>query len=103
MPQKLNGRGEMVRVDGSKYGKVLASKGHSSIKTDVLNIPAEYWRDAVLAVLLAGDAVLLGTTRDGGAVVMTIMEGDRRHRQYFSDATELMASLQELGKSVEGL
>lgn len=37
---------------------------------------------AVVAVALAGDALLFSTTRDGGALVITICSGDKRLKLY---------------------
>lgn len=40
-------------------------------------------------VIAAGCAIMLGATRDGGAVVITIFDGDTRHKTYCSDDLEL--------------
>lgn len=37
----------------------------------------------------AGCAVIVGATRDGGALVLTILDGDTRHRTYCSTSPEL--------------
>lgn len=34
-------------------------------------------------------AVIIGTTRDGGALVVTILDNDERHRTYCSNDAEL--------------
>jgi hypothetical protein len=44
---------------------------------------------AIDRVLTSGCAIMLGQTRDGGALVITILEGDNRHRTYCSDEQEL--------------
>ena len=45
---------------------------------------------AVIDVVLSGGAaVMLGSTRDGGAVVITIFDGEQRHRTYCSSDHEL--------------
>ena len=44
-------------------------------------------------VLRAGHAVMLGHTRDGGALVLTILEGENRHRTYCSNNDELDAAI----------
>lgn len=41
----------------------------------------------------AGCAVLLGHTRDGGALVLTILDGDDRHRTYCATDEELDAAI----------
>jgi hypothetical protein len=44
---------------------------------------------AVDKILRAGCAVLLGQTRDGGALVLTILDGEERHRTYCSNQSDL--------------
>lgn len=47
-------------------------------------------------VLSAGCAVLVGHTRDGGALVLTVLDGDQRHRTYCSTDVELDAAVKSL-------
>lgn len=44
-------------------------------------------------VCRAGCAIMVGHTRDGGAVVFTILDGDDRHRTYCSNDHELQAAI----------
>ncbi len=44
---------------------------------------------ALDALLKAGCAIILGQTRDGGALVVTVLDGDDRHRTYCSSEEEL--------------
>jgi hypothetical protein len=44
---------------------------------------------ALDTVIAAGCAVMLGQTRDQGAIMITILEGDNRHRTYCSNEQEL--------------
>lgn len=44
-------------------------------------------------VLRAGCAVMLGHTRDGGALVCTVLDGELRHRSYASSEQELDAMM----------
>jgi hypothetical protein len=48
---------------------------------------------ALDAVLGAGCAILLGRTRDGGAVVLTVLDGEQRHRTYAGTTDELDAAI----------
>lgn len=41
----------------------------------------------------SGCALMAGHTRDGGAVVFTILDGDNRHRTYCSNTHELQAAV----------
>lgn len=58
------------------------------------------WR-AVCEVTAAGDALTLSITRDGGAVVLTVLSGDERIRQYAHDAAEIAELLQLVRESVQ--
>jgi len=44
---------------------------------------------ALQVLIQAGCACILGGTRDGGAMVVTILDGDNRHRTYCSTSEEL--------------
>jgi hypothetical protein len=39
-------------------------------------------------VLAAGCAIIIGRTRDGGSNVLTVLDGDNRHRTYCSTVDE---------------
>jgi hypothetical protein len=47
----------------------------------------------IAAVVDNGDAVVLGRTRDGGAVVLTILSGDEKHKFYSTNNGELADNL----------
>lgn len=44
-------------------------------------------------ILAAGAAVMFGRTRDGGALVCTVLDGETRHRSYCSSEQELDAMM----------
>lgn len=48
---------------------------------------------AVDVLTKAGCAIMVGHTRDGGAVVLTILDGEKRHRTYCTDSTELQDAI----------
>jgi hypothetical protein len=48
------------------------------------------------AVCGNGCALILGHTRDGGALVITVLDGDQRHRTYCSNDNELAGALDAL-------
>jgi len=56
---------------------------------------------AIDAVLRAGNAIMLGGTRDGGALCITVLEGDTRHRTYCSNYNELEDALAQLREFFE--
>lgn len=50
----------------------------------------------VSAVTNAGDAVIFGRTSDGGALSVTILSGDDKHREYFNDPENATSALKQL-------
>lgn len=50
------------------------------------------------AVVAGGNGVLIGVTRDGGAISVTLMAGEERHRTYASDQNELDQAFTELAE-----
>lgn len=53
-------------------------------------------------VLQSGCAVMLGLTRDGGALCLTILDGTERHRTYCSNDVELSNALAALSDMYDG-
>ena len=51
---------------------------------------------AIQAVISASCAIIVGSTRDGGAVVFTVLDGDQRHRTYCSTEQELQDAVNAL-------
>ena len=45
------------------------------------------------SVCRSGCAFMVGHTRDGGAIVFTILDGDNRHRTYCSNDSELQGAI----------
>lgn len=62
--------------------------------------------DALDACQSAGDALLLGATRDGGALVITVCSGDERFKYYptsASDAEETLVDITKAARSLAGI
>ena len=51
---------------------------------------------ALDVVIHAGHALIIGSTRDGGALCITVLEGDTRHRTYCATTEELGDALARL-------
>ena len=45
-----------------------------------------------------GNAVILGTTRDGGALSVTVLLGDERYKHYIAPKDDLNMTLKEIGE-----
>jgi len=58
--------------------------------------PPVMCHQCVVAILTAGDAVLFGTTRDGGAIAVQVMAGTEVAKFYASSQDEVQELLQEL-------
>lgn len=54
---------------------------------------AKTFSSVIDEVLANGCAILLGHTRDGGALVCTVLDGEVRHRSYASSEQELDAMM----------
>jgi len=51
---------------------------------------------ALDAILNQGCAIIVGVTRDNGALVLTILDNDERHRTYCSNEDELEEAINEI-------
>jgi hypothetical protein len=70
-----------------------ASAGRAPELTSTITLGA-----VIDEVLQAGCAIMLGHTRDGGALVCTVLDGEERHRSYASTEQELDAMMLALHK-----
>ncbi len=72
----------------------FTGKGVSATKPNLATVPN--LGAVVDSVLLGGAAIMLGSTRDGGAVVITVFDGEQRHRTYCSNDRELENAVESL-------
>lgn len=56
---------------------------------------------ALLSVVEHGCALMIGATRDHGAVSLILMDGQQRHKLYPSNAQELEQALRDLIESFD--
>lgn len=71
------------------------------VALDALNaVPEGLLTSAVLAVVENGCALMVSATRDKGALCLTLLDGDKRHRVYPASAAELVAALTDLRDSL---
>lgn len=52
------------------------------------DIKPDFFVEGVLQLLASGTAVMLGTTMNGGAVSVTLYQGDDKQRVYVTDSIE---------------
>jgi hypothetical protein len=58
---------------------------------------------AITRVVAQGDAILIGSTSDGGCVVITILSGDERQKFYPNDEGSLSAALSQIAEAYQEL
>lgn len=58
--------------------------------------------DAIAAAVSDGVAVLFALTRDHGAVVVTVLDGDKRHKAYANNQEEFDGLVGDLAASFAG-
>lgn len=68
---------------------------------ELLSLGADDLRDCVCRVLESGCAILLGATSDGGAISVTLYDGDQRWREYASTPGEFKEVLQAIEDHVD--
>lgn len=84
----------------SRYSTLSGNKA-SSPKASWEDASAEdLWRTIYMVVNL-GDAIMFSRTRDGGAVVLTLLSGDDRDRAYASSEEEIAEALRAIREVVE--
>lgn len=91
MSKKQNGKGGNIDSRPNPFRNVAARASAGPDLSDNANLG-----HVVDKILSAGCGIILARTRDGGALVITVLDGDTRHRTYCSDDTELEEALDSL-------
>jgi len=85
---------------GSRYAN-LGTRNQSAPKASWEEANAEdLWR-TIYQVTNSGDALMFGLTRDGGAVVLTVLSGDDRTKAYATGEEEIANLLADVRAAVE--
>lgn len=71
-------------------------KGPTSDGVDFGRVESVLLLGTVSSILDSGDALLIGLTRDGGTVVITVISGDERQKWYARSYSELNDHLTEI-------
>ena len=77
------GRGGALQTTSNVFGR--ERRGEVNPKMEGVNLGA----DTVDRLHAHGYALVIGRTRDGGAVSITLLDGDERHRTYCATQEEL--------------
>lgn len=82
-----------------KYAKRNTAAAGNTIGWD--EVDAVTVARLVAAITNAGDAVMFGRTSDGGALVLNIMSGSDRVKEYYSDPEQALSAIMELAALAE--
>ena len=85
-PRRLQGRGSHLRPLVNRSG---GRQGMDRFR----DVPQDLWLAAITGCLESGSGLLVSRTSDGGAVSLTLYEGDERSRSYSSTSDELAEAL----------
>ena len=97
MKRNESGKGGNFETRKNPFGLNLVPKGGAPDFASVKNMGA-----VIDALVKAGCAIMLGRTRDEGALVLTILDGDDRHRTYCSSEEELDAAFDAMAEMYKG-
>lgn len=84
----------------SRYARLASASPRKDAATWEEADADELWR-TIYEVTGAGDALMFGRTRDGGAVTLVVLSGDERVRQYATGAEEISELLKRVRAAVE--
>lgn len=88
MVRKQTGKGGDFDTRPNPFTSATQRSRSSANFTEVPNIGK-----ALQLLVESGCAIIIGQTRDGGAMVLTILDQDDRHRTYCSNDVELQAAV----------
>src|SRR3990170_133395 len=85
-PTRLQGRGNHLRPLVDRTGGRTGMERFADVNPDL-------WLAAINGCLVAGSGLLISRTSDGGAVSLTLYEGNERSRSYSASSDELAEAL----------
>jgi len=89
-----------VGPTGSRYARLANASPRKNAASWEDADAQELWR-TLCEVSSAGDALMFGRTRDGGALVVTVLSGDERVQNYATGPEEVSALLARIREAVE--
>lgn len=82
-------------MKGVWSGEKSIGTTHRPAVDSLFAVNAELLRNFIAAVASSGAAVSVSITRDASAVVLTVLNGNEKHKLYPSDLQELTEALQD--------
>ena len=88
-------------MKGMWSGDNANTRGYKPALDALKAIDREILTSALLSVVEHGCALMIGATRDHGAISLILMDGQQRHKLYPSNAQELDQALRDLIESFD--
>lgn len=85
-----------VRGRGAQFKSLVDRQDSGPRLSTILSDSSEQTAAAIHAAVLGGLGVLIASTSDGGAISVTVYQGDERLRSYASSRDEWMGILEAL-------
>lgn len=87
----------MSRNKSTAFGKSGASVSRGTGAADLLRKgPQKLTCDVLAAIIATGAAIMIGGTRDGNALVITLLDGEHREKAYPDDLDSWRQTLTDL-------
>lgn len=96
MPANNNGRG-----DAKKYNEKRVLGG-AALEVHWSDVDATELLHFVDKATRAGAGVILSITRDGGALSLTVIDGNDRYREYPHTSDEVLVAMHEILEEITG-
>jgi hypothetical protein len=93
------GNGKKKTSGSGKWTTYASPKGSSTVEW--AEVDQSLLAQAVCEITRDGDAILLGSTRDGNSLVLTVCSGDQRIKFYATSADEANSTLREVIKTAQ--
>jgi len=81
------------RAFGTKAAPATRGEGAKGV---VSKAPPKLFLDTLALVIASGAAIMLGATRDGNTLVITLLDGELRDKVYITDLDEMRQALTDL-------
>jgi hypothetical protein len=78
------------------FGGAKSRVASGSAKALIEGVSGAQWQNVLSSVLGSGSALMVGTTRDGSTVVLTLFQGEDRGKVYATTLAELKSAVADL-------
>lgn len=87
----------MSKTQSRAFGRSTSQGERGNGAASVITkCPPKLFLDTLGLVVTSGAAIMLGATRDGNTLVMTLLDGELRDKVYITDLDEMRQALTDL-------